>query len=100
MATSRTILVGRESYMYLHRIMQEQRGLRPLTPEQEDRLWNRQRLNADGLRSCSNNSLGGGDGTYDGRWWDWSVETLKKMLDEADLPYVDGEPIEYIEVFI
>lgn len=100
MATSQTILVGKESYLYLDRISREQRGCKPLTPDQEDRLWSKCRLNADGLRSCNNYSLGGGDGTYHGRWWSWSVDTLKKMLDEANLPYEDGEPIEYINVHL
>lgn len=100
MATSQTILVGKESYLYLDRIMREQRGCKPLTPEQEEKFWGKQRVNADGFTSCNDDSLGGGDGTYYGRWWSWSVETLKKMLDEANLPYEDGEPIEYINVIL
>ena len=96
---SKSIYVGKESYTYLNRISREQRGCKPLSQEAEDRHWNR--LTGHGAKSTwqlDDNSMGGGDGTYWGKWWSWSVETLKKMLDEAGLPYTEGPEVEYMNI--
>lgn len=98
-ATSETIMIGREAYFFLREEERKQRGCKPLTPESEERIWNRI-TKRDGLYQCTNDSFGGGDGTYNGRWWSWPVATVKKMLDEAGLEYQEGETVEFIRVYI
>ena len=97
--TTKTIWIDREAYFFLKRLSREQRGCQPLTQEVEDRLWNRVRKTGE-LYQCDDNSFGGGDGTYHGRWWSWSVDTIKSLLDEAGLSYTEGEDVEYISVYI
>ena len=106
---SPTIWVGKESYMYLNRISREQRGCKQLSQEVENKMWNRQLTKAKigkadkekNLVRLDNDSMGGGDGTYSGKWWSWSISTIKEMLDEAKLPYSDGEELveEYTPVY-
>lgn len=95
-----TIWISREAYMYLDRESRKQRGCKELSPEGEERLWRRlSRYNVkDGKIRVDDNSLCGGDGTYDGMWWSWKVSTLKKMLDEAGFTYKDGDKIRYINL--
>lgn len=38
------------------------------------------------------------NGYEEGRWTSWSCEDMKRILIEAELPYKDGEEIEYIAV--
>lgn len=96
--TTKRIWVEQESYMFLNRICREQRGCKPLSNESEDRMWKHimKSFDAkDGMYGLEDASLGGGDGRYNGRWWSWSVDTMIKMLDEANMPYTDGGIIEY-----
>ena len=45
-------------------------------------------------------AIGEPENSYeDGRWTTWSIEEMKGMLDEAGLPYVDGEEVECINVY-
>lgn len=97
--TSPTIWVDRDAYFYLNRISREQRGCKPLSEELEYKIW--QRLTFYGKTDkyqLDNESMGGGDGTYNGRWWSWSVETLRNLLDDAGFKYEIGEDREYISI--
>lgn len=97
---SETIWITRDAYMYLNRESRKQRGCKELTHEGEDRLWKRlSRYNVknDKIR-VDDMTLGGGDGTYDGKWCMWKVQTIKKMLDGAGFSYEDGEPVRYINI--
>lgn len=96
---SQTIFVGKEAYLYLDKIQREQRGCKPLPKDRQEILWARVK-DEKNLRLVDDNSFGGGDGTYHGKWWTWKVETIKAMLDEANLPYIEGKPIEYFEVYL
>lgn len=89
-----TILIGRDAYIYLDRESRKQRGCNALTIDQYLRRWNRASKDANGLHVTYNFSFGGGDGTYDGKWWDWSVNTLKEMLDKAGYSWEQGPSID------
>lgn len=93
---SETIIVGKEAYFYLRQISRVQRGCEQFTDEQMEGIW--QRVNAHDRIRLSDTSLGGGDGTYDGKWWGWNVDMLKKMLDEAGFIYTEGDPLEYMSL--
>ena len=97
-----TIWVSKEAYFYLNRIESEQRGCKPMTARQEEKYWNRipDIKKRENLIQLDDNSLGGGDGTYNGRWWSWNVDTLKTMLDKAGFEYEDGKEIEYAPVYL
>ena len=98
---SKSIIIDKAAYMFLDAESRRQRGGKPLTPAQADRLWERVTLvkNHPGAEkvAVTDLSFGGGDGTYEGRWWAWSVETLKKMLTEAGYQFEAGKDFEYIE---
>ena len=97
---SDTIAVEKEAYFYLKRIGREQRGCAPMTQEAEEKLWRRMPKNKDGLKVLDNDSLGGGDGTYDGKWWSWDVSTLREMLKDGGFEWVECGIQESIAVFI
>lgn len=97
--TSKSIFIGKEAHFYLDRESRKQRGCKPITGEAEERIWNRI-PKVDGLRQVTDDSYGGGDGTYYGRWTRWSVEDVKKMLDEAGFSYAEGPEVEYISISI
>ena len=92
--------VDRDAYLYLERICRKQRGCRTMTEEQEDRIWRRQTKNTDGLRELHDHSIGGGDGTYYGRWTEWSVETIRSMLKEAGLSWTEYGSREWEEIHL
>lgn len=96
------IAVPRNSLEYLEKIMREQRGCKPLSDEKIERAWRRRRKNENGMVILEDNSMGGGDGTYYGKWTNWSCEDLRRMLREKGLPWEDLEPIEYdcVDVYI
>lgn len=99
--SSPTIWVGKESYMYLNRISRKQRGCKPLTEEAENRMWDR--ITGYGEQTekrLDNDSMGGGDGTYYGVWTSWTTEDMKRLLEEGNLSYRNGETIEKIHVCI
>lgn len=97
---SKTIFIGKEAHLFLSREQRKQRGCKPLPDEVEEKAWNRMYKNKNGMKMVDDNSYGGGDGTYRGKWWGWNVDTIKAMLNEANLPYIEGEPIEYFEVYL
>ena len=91
---SKTILVSRNAYFYLDRLSRIQRGCKPLTVQQEEKFW-KSIYKINGKAQLSDNSMGGGDGTYYGKWWSWNVETLKRMLDDGGFKYQEGEDLYY-----
>lgn len=96
---TKTIIVDREAYFFLDRKQRQERGGRPLTTEAEDRFWERfVQKDKNNLVELTDLSFGGGDGTHDGKWWPWNVDTLKKMLSEAGLSFKEGPDTEYILV--
>lgn len=98
--TTEVIGVSKDAYQYLARISRTQRGCKPLDEQQEERIWKRLIKNKDGLKELNNDSLGGGDGTYNGRWWGWNVETLRKMLKDGGYTWKEYGEQEIIELYI
>lgn len=97
---SDVIGVSKDAYFYLRRIMREQRGCKPLTEEQEGISWERTTTNKDGLKELDNNSMGGGDGTYYGKWTSWNVDTLRQMLKDGGFTWVEYGERESIEIYL
>lgn len=94
---SKSIKIGKEAYRYLNSIQREQRGCKALSDEQFDNLWHRAtKFGEQDFYIATNDSFGGGDGTYNGKWTDWDVDKLKEMLDAQGLPYEDGEDVERV----
>lgn len=95
---SETIYVSKETYKALKDMSSKQRGCKALTPEQYEKMFARMSgtpsMKNDLIR-LDDNSMGGGDGTYTGRWTRWSVEDLKKMLTEMGYTWEPGEDIRY-----
>lgn len=93
------IAVDREAFIYLFGLSRKQRGCKPLSKELQERVWDRKLKTSDGYVILDDGSLGGGDGTYYGRWTSWRCDDLKNLLKEAgyswkDLPQVDYDIIE------
>lgn len=99
--TRNTLIISKEAYFFLEDESRKQRGCKPLGDEQKERIYRRYvRKTPDGRMIVNDDSLGGGDGTYNGKWWSWSVDDLKRMLDEKGFSYEDGETEKYIPVYI
>ena len=99
--TSRTIWIGKNAYLFLDEEERKQRGCKPLSNDQKEKLWERLKKSPrfrNGQYNVYNNSFGGGDGTYNGRWRSWPVEEIIRMLEKNGLEYQNGEEMEYIEV--
>lgn len=93
---SDVIGVTREAYFYLHRRQIRERGFNPFSVEQEEKHWNKLPKNASGLRELTDCTLGGGDGTRNGKWWSWSVNELRDMLREGGYTWIEIGTMEYI----
>lgn len=96
--TSKSIWIDEQAWLYLKRTSRSQRGCKPLTEEQEQRLWNKAPKNKNGLFQVWDETFGGGDGTYNGRWWSWKTETVCEMLEEKGYQYTHGDIVEYINM--
>ena len=104
------IAVNKEAFIYLERLSRAQRGCKPLSPEQLDGIWqrrlaaysNKQSPDVSSLLILDDESMGGGDGSYYGKWSRWSCADLKQILSEAGLTWSELEPIEFdcIDVYI
>ena len=95
-----------ESYLFLQKECFRQRNERPnatWTDKRTDRL----RKSFDYLTQGKHGmymiggSLGGCNGSpirawEEGRWTNWSVDDMKRILDEAGLPWKDGPEIEHL----
>lgn len=103
---AKTIRVPLESWIYLKEQCRNQRCGDHLSERMIEHLKKemQKEYNRNG-HLLMDKDLGGaiGDPTNsyeEGRWTSWSVEQMKKMLDEKGLPYEDGEEVEYINVAI
>ncbi len=94
---SQTLLIGKAAWAFLKNEQRKQRGLDALASTVEDRLWKNLRK-VDGKKQIMDGSYGGGDGSYTGRWTEWSVDEMKAMLDAAGLEYEIGQPVQYISI--
>lgn len=100
----RAIRIPLESKLYLLDQSALQRGghhISERTIEREKRNMERS-INQNGFE-VFDGSFGGAIGdpknSYEeGRWTNWSIDDMKKMLDEQNLPYTDIEPIDVIDV--
>ena len=96
--TSETIYVSKEAYKALNDISRKQRGCKALTSEQYEKMFARMSgepcIKNDLIR-LDDLSMGGGDGTYFGKWTRWSVADLKKMLSELGFEWKQGEELNY-----
>lgn len=97
---SEVIGVNKEAYIYLAKIQRKQRGCTELNEDRYNKIWDRLNKNAEGLRELDNDSMGGGDGTYNGKWWSWSVETIRGMLRDGGFEWVELGTRESIAVYI
>ena len=101
----KTIRVPLESLLYLHEIMRNQRIGDHLSERSIERLTkNYNNHYKENGYELMDGSLGGAIGKPENsyeehRWTDWNVQDMKEMLDKANLPYVDGEDIDVIDVY-
>ena len=98
-----TIKLTFDSYYYLRNKQHEERSEsgRALNKETIKRQFDSNHPN--GYFLATNGSFGGCKGSpvnawEQGRWTSWKLEQLKEMLDNAGLPWEDGEEIETIEI--
>lgn len=99
--TSKTIWIGKKAYFFLEAEGRKQRGCKPLSKEQKEKIWRRIKglsTFKNGQYQITDNHFGGGDGTYNGKWWDWSIDTVIEMLEENGFKYRVGRKQEYIKV--
>ena len=97
-----TIYIPKEAYFKLTNRSRLERGCKPLEEESLEKRWQRipaLRKDGDFIR-VDNDSLGGGDGTYYGKWTSWDVPTLKRMVEEMGYTWKQGEEIEVLPVYI
>lgn len=95
--TSQTLLIGKEAWAFLKNECRKQRGLNPISDSIKDKMWSRRRK-VNGKAQIMDDSFGGGDGTYTGKWTSWSLEDMKGMLDKEGYEYEIGEPVKYINL--
>ena len=101
------ILVPWESWLYLEERSYKERCGRKHTEKSLERM--KRNFNSlahyKGMKQLMDKDFGGAIGKPENsweehRWTGWSCEDMKKMLDEAGLPWEPGEEIEYISVSI
>jgi len=101
---SPTVLVPLESYLFLQDKGRFERCGKHFNEAMIQRLTeNFNRHSYKGRKQIMNDDLGGCIGKpekawEEGRWTSWSVENVKKILDEVGLPWEEGVETEYIEV--
>ena len=96
--TKESIYIPKEAYFLLDERSRKERGCKSISRETQERMWNRMpdcNKKGDMVR-VDKDSLGGGDGTYWGKWTSWDVPTLKKMVEELGFTWEQGEVIEYM----
>lgn len=94
--------VSKEGFILLETISRKQRGCKPLSDDQMDGIWSRRRKTSDGFAILDDESMGGGDGTYHGKWTSWKCDDLKAILSDAGMTWIELEPIKLdcIDVYI
>lgn len=96
------IRVPLESWIYLQDICKSQRCGDHLSEKTIERLTNEYNNHyKENWHLLLDGDLGGAIGNpinsyEEHRWTSWKVEEMKKMLDKANLPYKDNEPMETI----
>ena len=102
--TRKSLYISKEAYMYLSKEQRLQRGCNwsEKVQQHREKAFNRNSVIIDGkiYIKILDYDMGGGDGTYNGKWVSWSIATIKKMLDIKKLHYIDGEDEKVIEIFI
>lgn len=99
---SPTVLVPLESFLFLQdKQCFERSGKHSSEKNIERHKRNFEEFSYDGYKQIMNGDLGGCKGSPENaweerRWTSWSVEDVKRILDEASLPWKDGEEVEYI----
>lgn len=99
---SSTILVQLESYLFLQDKQNFERSGRHDSKEiAMRRTRNFEVFSYEGYKQIMDGDLGGCNGNPENaweerRWTSWSVEDLKRILNEAGLPWKAGEEQEYI----
>ena len=98
-----TILVPLESYLYLQEKQHTERSAsyKQFDDDRVKRAFYKHSYN--GFYQLYDNDLGGCIGEpfrafEEGRWTSWSCEDMKQILDNAGLPYKDGEQEEIINL--
>lgn len=96
------IAVPRDAFIHLEQLQRKQRGCKPLTDEQLEKIWDKKSKTKTGMIILDDQSMGGGDGTYYGKWNSWSCADLKNILRDAGLSWEELEPVErdQIDVYI
>ncbi len=96
------IAVSRDAFIWLEQLSRKQRGCKPLNQEQIERVCDRKKKTPEGKIILDDESLGGGDGTYYGKWTNWDCADLKRMLKDNGFQWDDLDPIEFdcIDVYI
>ena len=91
-----TIYIPKEAYFKLRNRERRERGCAELSEEVLERSWRRipDFRKENGMIRVDKDSLGGGDGTRNGKWTSWDVPTLKKMTEELGYSWKQGEEIE------
>lgn len=101
---SATVLVPLDSFLFLQdRSYLERCGKHHSEKHMERLKRNFEQFSYNGYKQIMNGDLGGCKGNPENaweehRWTSWSVEDIKRILDEAGLPWELGEEAEYIEL--
>ena len=99
---SPTILVPLESFLFLQDKVSVERLGKHHSEKKIERLTNNfEEFSYEGYKQLMNGDLGGCNGKpekawEERRWTSWSTEDMKRILNEAGLPWKDGEEQEYI----
>lgn len=81
--TTEVIAVDKAAYRFLNDESRRQRGCKRLSNDDFNKFWDLMRKDSEGLRELDDYSLGGGDGTYCGKWTIWTVKDLRELLSNA-----------------
>lgn len=99
-----SILVPVESWMYLkERQYRERTGKELSEKSREVSLRDFNRFNKNGMKQLLDGDCGGCNGPVENafeerRWTSWSANDMKRILDEANLPYEDGPVTDCIDL--
>ena len=106
---AKSIKVNWESWLYLRQEMNKQRSEtgKPLSENSIERMKREFDRFADknGMKAIMDGSFGGCIGSpirgwEERRWTSWSLDEMKRMLDEKGLKWAEAEDIEYFPVYI
>ncbi|MFR8549533.1 MAG: hypothetical protein ACLVDG_00610 [Coprococcus sp.] len=100
-----TILVPWESWWFLEEKSFQERCGKSHSEYSKKKLRSNfnQFVDSDGFKRLKDHDFGGAVGKPENsweehRWTSWSCKDMKKMLDEAGLPWKDGGSVNYISV--